>query len=65
VTKAIMLYKLGRLLQVIGLVLLPLAMAGNLVPDAPVNLRNMLALMALGVVIFFVGWKMQEMGKGK
>jgi predicted acyltransferase len=59
------LYKLGRLLQVVGLLLLPVAMAGNLVPDAPINLRNMLALMALGVVIFFVGWKMQEMGKGK
>jgi predicted acyltransferase len=58
-------YKLGRLLQVVGLILLPLAMAGNLVPDAPVSLRNMLALMALGVVIFFVGWKMQQIGKGK
>jgi hypothetical protein len=60
-----MLYKLGRLLQMVGLVLLPVAMAGNLVPDAPVSLRNMLALMALGVVIFFIGWKMQEIGKGK
>jgi hypothetical protein len=58
-------YKFGRLLQVVGLILLPLAMAGNLVPDAPISLRNMLALMALGVVIFFVGWKMQEIGKGK
>jgi hypothetical protein len=60
-----MLYKLGRLLQVVGLILLPVAMAGNLVPDAPISLRNMLALMALGVVIFFVGWKMQEMSNGK
>ncbi len=60
-----MLYKLGRLLQFVGLLLLPIAMAGNLVPDAPVSLRDMLALMALGVLVFFIGWSLQEIGKRK
>ena len=60
-----MLYKLGRLLQLIGLLILPLAMAGNLVPEHTVSLGNMLALMVLGVLIFFVGWSLQEIGKRK
>jgi hypothetical protein len=60
-----MLYKLGRLLQVIGLLLLPIAMAGNLVPDIPVSLGNMLALTVLGVLVFFVGYSLQQVGKQK
>jgi hypothetical protein len=58
-----MLYKLGRLLQVIGLLLLPIAMAGNLVPDIPVSLGNMLALTVLGVLVFFIGYRLQQVGK--
>jgi hypothetical protein len=63
--EAVMLYKLGRVLQLIGLILLPLAMAGNLVPGAPVGLSGMLELMVLGAVIFFIGWVVQQIGKGK
>jgi hypothetical protein len=58
-----MLYKLGRVLQIIGLLLLPIAMAGNLVPDIPVSLGNMLALTVLGVLVFFIGYRLQQVGK--
>jgi hypothetical protein len=58
-------YKLGRLLQLIGLLLLPIAMAGNLVPDIPVSLGNMLALTVLGVLVFFIGYSLQQVGKHK
>jgi len=60
-----MLYKLGRILQVIGLILLPLAMAGNLVPGAPVGLSGMLELMVIGAIVFFIGWVIQQIGKPK
>jgi len=59
----IMVYKLGRLLQFVGLILLPVAMAGNLVPEQAVSLGNMLTLMIVGVMIFFLGWTLQQVGK--
>jgi len=58
-----MVYKLGRLLQFVGLILLPVAMAGNLVPEQAVSLGNMLTLMIVGVMIFFLGWTLQQVGK--
>ncbi len=60
-----MVYKLGRVLQIVGLILLPVAMAGNLVPEQAVSLGNMLTLMIVGVVIFFIGWTLQQVGKRK
>jgi hypothetical protein len=63
--QTIMLYKLGRLMQIIGLLLLPIAMAGNLVPDIPVSLGNMLALTIFGVLVFFIGYSLQQVGKHK
>jgi hypothetical protein len=53
-----MLYKLARFLQLIGLVLLPVAMAGDLA--GKVELKQSLALSLLGVVIFFTGWLLQQ-----
>ena len=60
-----MVYKLGRLLQIVGLILLPVAMAGNLVPEQALTLGNMLTLMIVGVVVFLIGWALQEVGKRK
>ncbi len=57
-----MLYKIGRLLQLLGLLILPVAIAGNLA-DERLTLRDSLGLSALGVGIFFVGWLLQQ-GKG-
>jgi drug/metabolite transporter (DMT)-like permease len=58
-----MVYKLGRLLQLVGLILLPLAIAGNLSPDRPMDLRASLSLSALGVLVFGVGYLLQQMGR--
>jgi hypothetical protein len=52
------LHVLGRLLQLAGLILLPVAMAGNLADKQ--DLRSMLALTGVGVVIFLIGWQLQQ-----
>ena len=60
-----LLYKLGRLLQVVGMILLPLAVAGNLVPEEAhrLDLRTSLSLSAVGVAVFVVGWLLQQAGR--
>jgi hypothetical protein len=58
-----MLYKLGRLLQVVGLFLLPLAIAGNLSPERPLDLRASLTLSGVGVLVFVVGYLLQQAGR--
>jgi hypothetical protein len=58
-----MLYKLGRLLQIIGLILLPLAIAGNLSPERPMDLRASLTLSAVGVIVFGAGYFLQQAGR--
>ncbi len=58
-----MLYKLGRLFQIVGLILLPLAIAGNLSPERPMDLRASLTLSTLGVVIFMLGYLLQQRGR--
>jgi hypothetical protein len=57
-----MLYKLGRFLQFVGLfVVLPLAMAGNILER--LSLRDMLLLAAAGVAVFYVGYQLQQSAK--
>ena len=58
-----MLYKLGRFFQIIGLFLLPLAIAGNLSPERPMDLRSSLTLSAVGVIVFGLGYLLQQMGR--
>ncbi len=58
-----MLYKIGRSLQLVGLVLLPVAIAGNVAPDTPLDLRASLTVSALGVVVFTLGWLIQQAGR--
>jgi hypothetical protein len=55
-----MLYKLGRLLQLVGLVILPFAIAGNMARPEEVSLGQSLALSAVGVVVFTLGWLLQQ-----
>ncbi|MHB1424460.1 MAG: hypothetical protein ACYC3I_14915 [Gemmataceae bacterium] len=58
-----MLYKLGRLLQIVGLILLPLAIAGNLAPERPMDLRSSLTLSGVGVTVFVGGYLLQQLGR--
>ena len=55
-----MLYNLGRFLQLVGLIMLPLAIAGNLQPNNPLSLGTSLTLSSIGMLIFFVGWLLQQ-----
>ncbi len=52
-------YKIGRLLQILGLVLLPIAIAGNLAGEK-LDLKESLTLSGLGMLIFFAGWLVQQ-----
>jgi hypothetical protein len=56
-----MLYKLGRALQLVGLLLLPFAMAGNLAERT--SEADMLKLVGAGIGVFAVGWLLQRAGK--
>jgi hypothetical protein len=55
-----MLYKLGRCLQIVGLFLLPLAIAGNLSPEHPMSLVSSLTLSAVGIGVFALGYLIQQ-----
>ena len=56
-----MLYKVGRLLQLIGLIILPVAISGNMAEK--LDLRESLGLSGIGILIFFIGWMVQQGGR--
>lgn len=56
-----MLYGLGRLFQLAGLIVLPIAIAGEVAQR--LDLKESLSLSALGVLAFLVGWALQQFGK--
>lgn len=53
-------YRLGRLLQLAGLIILPIAIAGNVANPEDVDLRTSLAMSSVGVLVFFLGWLLQK-----
>lgn len=53
-----MLYKLGRFLQLLGMILLPIAMAGEVTQT--LSLGRMLMVASVGIVLFMVGWMLQQ-----
>ncbi len=60
-----MLYKLGRFLQIVGMILLPVAIAGNVAREEIVTLKVSLMISGIGIVIFLVGWWLQQAAKAK
>jgi hypothetical protein len=52
-------YKLGRFLQLIGLLLLPVGIAGNLARPETVTVGQSLLIAGAGMVIFYLGWSIQ------
>ena len=58
-----MLYKLGRFLQVVGMIVLPLGVAGNMARPDEIDLRTSLTISGIGVGIFAVGYLLQQAGK--
>ncbi len=53
-----MLYKVGRTLQLLGMILLPVAMAGEV--EGSMSLGRMLTWASVGVVLFMLGWMMTQ-----
>jgi len=51
-------YKVGRFLQFIGLVVLPVAVAGNLADS--LTLWQSLSLSVAGMLLFYFGWLLQQ-----
>jgi len=56
-----MLYRIARFLQLGGLIVLPIAISGNVANK--LDLRDSLSLSAVGVVAFIVGWSLQQFVK--
>ena len=57
-----MLYKLGRFLQFTGLfVIVPLAISGNVANK--LDVKEFLLCASAGMLVFFVGWSLQQAGK--
>jgi hypothetical protein len=61
--KSGMAYRAGRLLQFLGLLVLPIAMAGNIARPEAITLGRMLALAGVGVLCFYLGHQLQRSGR--
>ena len=59
------LYKLGRFLQVAGMIILPVAIAGNVADQTRIDLKTSLIMSGVGVGIFILGWLIQQAGHPK
>jgi hypothetical protein len=55
-----MLYKIGRFLQLLGLLITPVGVAGNLAREELIDLKTSLAIAAGGALLFFLGWLLQQ-----
>lgn len=58
-------YRIGRFLQLLGLLILPMAVAGNLAREDQITLKVSLAMFAGGVLIFTIGWLVQQAARPK
>ncbi len=58
-----MLYRVGRFLQLLGLVIAPVGMAGNLYNREEISEGKVLLSLACGMIVFGIGWLLQRAGK--
>jgi hypothetical protein len=56
-------YRLGRFLQLLGLLIAPAGLAGNLARPGVVGEREELAILAGGLAVFGLGWLIQRNAK--
>ena len=56
-----MVYRIARFLQFAGLLILPIAIAGNVAEK--LDLKESLSLSGVGVLVFIIGWALQQFGK--
>jgi len=55
-------YRLGRALQLAGLIILPVAIAGNVAEK--LTLWQSLLISAVGMLCFYAGWQLQQGAQG-
>ena len=58
-----MLYKIGRFLQLLGLIILPVGVSGNLARPEEVTVKTTLLIAAAGLGVFYVGRLLQRAGE--
>lgn len=51
-----MTYRVGRFLQMLGMLIAPIGMAGNIINPDAVSLGTSLSVAVFGAVIFAIGW---------
>jgi hypothetical protein len=56
-------YRLGRFLQLLGLCIVPTGIAGNVLYPQQVSEGVMLTILAVGGLVFFLGWQIQGSAK--
>lgn len=58
-----MLYRLGRFLQLLGLLIAPVGLAGNLARPDLVTPGRELTILVVGITLFVLGWLLQRAGR--
>jgi hypothetical protein len=63
-----MLYKFARFLQLAGLIIVPIAISGNLAErnqEPVLDLKQSLVLSTIGCFVFLCGWLLQQASRPK
>jgi hypothetical protein len=55
-----MLYKFSRFLQLLGLLICPVGIAGNVARPEDVTVKMSLMISGAGILIFALGWLLQQ-----
>ena len=55
--------RIGRFLQLLGLVILPIGISGNVARPDVVDLKASLTIAGGGIGVFVLGWLLQQAGK--
>ena len=58
-----MLYKLGRFLEILGLIIVPVGVSGNLARPDDVTVKTTLLIAGAGVGVFYAGRLLQRAGE--
>ena len=56
-------YRIGRFLQLLGMLILPVGVAGNIARPEFVGVRASLGIASAGIIVFVVGWLIQQGAK--
>ena len=60
-----MVFKIGRFLQVAGMLILPVGMVGNIVRPEHITVQHSLTIAGVGLVVFGLGWVLQQLGRSQ